>query len=759
MTLELYHDEVKVKHLLKADSFGQMTTVYNRENNDRAIKLVEDIDDFFGHVYENASGGLFINGLYRDLTIDKWLQENNYFSDSLNCYLFFVEGYAGCGKSTLVQYILYKVLNNQNYEYSYYNYDIGSYPENDLENQNTDFIKYSILHKLKNQIVDYIDLQKSKQIFKIFFELMRDEELLKNLDSSLSIKMNFGATASFTCAVSSALECNNDKKEKIISDLTIIIEEQLKSLNTYQLLCVDYLWRLSQYFTDEKSYNKYMYVCYDNLDSIMNYDLLCTFKEQLISFRNNLNVYISKLNSKIKHIPKFQKKVRNRIKPFVIFSTYRKITAVRSNNKNREMLDDIVANNAYIKLIDVSRQYNFTRIAEKRITHFSAKLITINICGSKAKTLISQMKIVNDLKKMTFVKTIYSGLWNNNLRSCSNVLSDLIEYYGVEINKCRNLCKENFDGHIQDKYCYYGASSLFLYAICKLLKKIEIFDSNHLDLINTKENAQKRKTSLSRLIITYLHTENRSVPITEIFDTFDKVFEPKYICKIIGQLMTRVEGEIWRRPIYYSKYALNNEIDIENKLFYQYEKYYHNEEYKFTEFRICDCGETYINAIVPHFEFYSVRVNEEHQDLYCIEDFEELQIVLGDVYEKLEICCKKQLEFYKEYIEKYNKTKNEYLNLPFHPRTRYNNPQLHIERVIFSHIAYFNNYRLYLISKGRHYKYDKFNDILIEYIEVYLNLYDEYVSIISCNRKKIAFKMREKIKRAKTGNKYISIEA
>ena len=87
---------------------------------------------------------------------------------------------------------------------------------------------------------------------------------------------------------------------------------------------------------------------------------------------------------------------------------------------------------------------------------------------------------------MTFVKNTYSGLWNNNFRSCSNVLSDIIVCYNSEIRKCIELSKQNVDG--KDIYSYYGASSLFLYTICKLLKKIGIFDSHHLDLINIKED-------------------------------------------------------------------------------------------------------------------------------------------------------------------------------------------------------------------------------------------------------------------------------
>lgn len=342
-------------------------------------------------------------------------------------------------------------------------------------------------------------------------------------------------------------------------------------------------------------------------------------------------------------------------------------------------------------------------------------------------------------------------------------LVDSIESAGAEfVGNTRNgitLHDEKFDGCNRDKYCYYGASSLFLHAICKMLKRMCIFDSNHLDLINIKEDALSRNTSLSRLIITYLYTRNESVPITELFEAFDKVFEAEYICKILGQLIKRVKGEIWRRPIYYSRNALDNENDIQNVLYKQYKKYKNNEQCKYTEFRICDCGETYINEIVPQFEFYSVRIDEQHPNLYSINKVEDLEEVLQSVFEKIQVCCEKQIEFARKYMEEYNLDRANYLTQYFHPRTHLENPQLHIERVIFSHIEYFNKYRMYLNSKNKPEKYDKFNDVLLKYIGNYLEVYNDYILKICSDRKGVAKKMQDKLKLADEGEKYISIEA
>lgn len=758
MNIELYDKELQVRHFLKADSFGQIITVNSSECPNKTINLVEDTDDFFDHIYEPASGSLTIDGILRNTTIDQWLESNNKFAESLNCMLIFIEGYAGCGKSTLVQNLLYSLLENQNYDYSYYNYDIGVYPEDceEAKEIDLDFIKHSILQGLKKQIIRVLNTSNGLRIFNYFKLLMCDEDAIKKLDASLRISIDFGTTKGLNSAVESLMRCKSTDKDEKIKDLKDLVDEQCKMFSVYQMLCIDYLWRLSQYLSNENAYKRHMFVCYDNLDNITNFDTLCNFKDQLIVFRSNLSSYISTINNDIKTEPAKYGHTTSKIRPFIIFSTYRKITAIRSNIRNTEMIEDTIKDKKYIKFIDVSKQYNFTKVAERRINHFSSKILTTNICGCKSSELIDKMSIITHLKEMTFVKTTYSGLWNNNIRACSNVLSDLIESNNNEMRMCIDLFDDNYDGHMKDKYCYYGASSLFLYSICKKLKSLGVFDENNLDLVNCINDTEKNKTSLSRLIITYLFNKNNSISITELFDVFDKMFEPQYICKILGQMMTRVEGEIWRRPIYYSKNALKNESDIANALFEQYRKHQNHEPYSYVEFRLCDCGSTYINSIVPQFEFYSVRIDANNQDLYCLNDETDLRKTIDSVYQKIKTCCINQLQFAEQYIEKYNLDKDGYIGLDFHPRTRSGNPQLHIERVIFSHIAYFNNYRMYLL-KSKADVFKKFNDTLIEYISNYLDLYNNYVSKLSDDRKSVAEIMKEKVEKTKTEGT-ISIE-
>ena len=105
------------------------------------------------------------------------------------------------------------------------------------------------------------------------------------------------------------------------------------------------------------------------------------------------------------------------------------------------------------------------------------------------------------------------------------------------------------------------------------------------------------------------------------------------------------------------------------------------------------------------------------------------------------------------------------MQLDFHPKTNKKNSQLHIERIIFSHISYLNYYRLHLINgdskEEKTEKTNKFNDIVLLYISQYLDLYFNHISNFSSERKQIAEKMKGKVDKAIKGEgtiRYISID-
>ena len=109
----------------------------------------------------------------------------------------------------------------------------------------------------------------------------------------------------------------------------------------------------------------------------------------------------------------------------------------------------------------------------------------------------------------------------------------------------------------------------------------------------------------------------------------------------------------------------------------------------------------------------------------CIlSDFKKIEQIVKDVYESVCVCCQDMLIFSDKYMEKKNILKyDEYIRLPIHPRTRGGKPQLHTERVIFSHVSYLNHCRLYHINLATSLSAKKdINEMFTTYILKYLML-------------------------------------
>lgn len=742
---------VDISHLLKVDSFAQQYTV-KKSYDTVGRKLVESNEDFFTFIYVKPNSSIKVNGVvYQKKYISQWFNQSVLGND--NCLLLIIEGYAGCGKSTWVQSILYNLFGNDSYEYSYYNYNVGTHPG---DKKQIDPIRESLVNDIIMQMIRVLSTDDGEKSFKAF-EKLTSSEYMYQLDNNTIIWNCFSGADNIRESAEYIYNSrNHQRNDSFELKFQECAAEQLNSNNfdTYRLLCVDYLWRLAQFIANPDKYRNNFYVCYDNLDAIYDNELLCLFRDNLLHFRYNLNEFIASIND--------AQIIDVEIPHFVIFTTYRKITEVRSDRYNTETIQDIYLNPNYVMNVEVSSIYNYKEIVKKRLQHFQKKVSSDCMFGNNRKKLEKQIKELSELLKLNLINK-YSNMWNYNYRSCGNVLGIMMNHYDDEIKVCKKLVNQKRDGYNEKRSCYIGASSVFLHIMCNILGQKGIWGPEYLDLTNHNYDNNLNKTSLSRLILNYLSNNTlEATSVADIFKTFDKVFDYQYICKIMGQMLKRVSEELWRRPIYYYKNAFVNENDVTHSFLEQYKKYI-NHEINLVEFSICESGKIFIEKIAPHFEFYSTRLLPLCKSLYCISEGEDLKKVLESVYNQIKTCCNKQDEFRKEYMRKYNMSNKEYLNQKFHSRTNAGNLQLHIERVIFSHIGYLNDYRMYLINIKPYDTniIDEFNDLLLRYISDYLELYETKIVFISPSRKDVANRMRGKLDvatRKENPDKYISID-
>lgn len=732
----------KLSSYLKIDCFGERQTI--RYPGQRIDYDIIHRSDFFTHLYTHVRNGKITGrtgeqDYYSEYDYEQWIKA---LKESLRSVIVFVEGYAGCGKSVFVQKILSEIFPNLDYDRNYYNYDIGF----TFENNNQSRIKDAILECYIDQ---YVRFYREGQA--VIVEKMEDllkQEAIDQLDNARSIFYEFTATKAY-------LDAKKMLEEGDIPNFRKIIHDQLSRLTTEQIIYIDCILRLAKYVSDITEPETQI-ICYDNLDAIENNDELCDFDNVLQTVKENMDSFLSKSN--INYIERGQPH-------FVFIATYRKITAVRVGLfEGSERYGDNRNQQENIFYIDGSHLFEYKQMVKNRYYYFREFVRTRHL-EAELIDIVKKMEEVVELFRTSFVNSRYAGLWNNNYRTCSDIMERIVSDYEVEAKQCIKLTKSRYDDYDEHINVAIGASAVFLSIICRVQRDCNYWGNKHLDIIDlngpvpTRKELEQNKrnvrklTTLSRLILTYVQNvysvEERSVSTNELFGVFTPAFSVQDIACTLANMLKHDKAGIWRRPIVYTKNAIPNNADIYEELKRQGDNR-ENSDYLFSEITTCDCGDSFITRVSCDYEFYSARLGNS-RSLYLAETVDEIKKVLDGVLEAVDCCCQKMILF-RNYYTQNARMVGKYNDQLFHPRTFNKKPQLHTERVIFSHIEYLDNYRLYIQNCKDFNNEDKetIKGYLVETIGEYLKLYQEKIIKLDKRRASVATDLADALEKAKT---------
>lgn len=726
----------------------------NEDNAYKAYDLIPNRETFF------STNGLFANiekrGLIEQIDENqKSVLDINNLYERLNnpktSHVVLIEGFAGCGKSTLIQYILSNQLNTYNYDYNLFNYDLEAKYNIISRDENGRLLKRSSIYSAikKSFFEQFVKFaHKNTAVIDDYFSLLK---YCKEYQPFNELFYRFAVTDTFKYILNLIQEDSKEHEYTIFDNLT---KQSDQLLDRECILALDYLFRLSLY--KNRIINK-LYICYDNLDAIEDAEDLINFDNTLVSFRKHIDEFIGLQCEKdfFNNLP---------TPHFIIIATYRKITANMAGISERftevESDDDFFDFNTDTVIhIDATSAFSYKNIVSKRNKYFSERLK--NILGmSKEKqsnlvdTFNSWEMLNNDLSIM---KNHYSSLWNKNYRTCSLIAEKLYSnnYYNFKdcvkfIENKQNISdgfdsETDFVGH-NILFTYYGGSSILLNNVCKVFNDNKIW-SSFLDLAELKTNSKLYKNvSLSRLILTYMHNSKSDVSLEELYYFFckDDMFSYGELCHILSKMLERNKSGVWRRPIYYANGFILSEKakDIERALAKECEHISKagkaSEQYSFI---LCDSGRAYVERLTQEFEFFSNRICNSNNCLYLYNSIDEIDRIINDVYNAVSCCCDNLNELRIKYLDINSITNEQYLTLRIHPTTYFKNShQLHEERIIFSHIAYLNRVRLYFIDELVSPSLEeriKYNRAFVKHIKNYLNLFKEKILPITTQREKV----------------------
>lgn len=711
-----------------------------------------------------------------DNECDNWIVSQLLNPNSSKLYV--VEGYAGCGKTTFVNYLVrskhrWEILDN---------IDIGASWSPAME----PFLFFDCIKEVLHKQLEELYKKENDVVEKVW-------DAFKTLGEDNFIPI-FHLKAREVVAHFMEI-IRNSPKEKVANNLCFYLMEDYENPDTTNrsqwqsigqtdlLVSVIILLKCAESLIEgnDLTLKKAYALIFDNTDIITN---------PAISAEN-----VFMLWQVIDHYNRFKEKYcnsqsKNKLPELVIFITVRKVlhSHITSHLVSLEM--NHANNPSCATVCDMSDLYSSKDIVAHRIDYWLDRVADEKV-----------IKKFNHIKKILSIQSCeYSDIYsedseympksqidldafvNHNYRAFSNALSAMLDEPCLS-----NLLMQDYDTGASS----WQKVSTLIFSISSLYKGIGVWGTMGFGCRDI--SSIDYPTTLTRLILNYVnfaqrgqslqqYTTMRSDRITnshislrEILnslarinffstrsslsiDDMKDIYETStnetvdLICDRLATMCARTfsanfeesgydseEDELWRRPIYFiSGVVLKHTAATFEELKGCFKKSIEEHSDDTILFSITDEGYILINDIVASFEFYSARFCDRKfkKPLHQCSSVDELDQLITPVYELIEKCCERNLFLKDKYLDMYSISLEGYLKQPFHPRTKEHfkntnasgrllvpssfRPQLHIVRVIYAHIGYFNSIKAYLANSGGK---RKMCECLTEWIEDYLKLY------------------------------------
>ena len=634
--------------------------------------------------------------------------------------LIHIKGYGGCGKTTFVHFFLRELKRQYHYHTDFLDYEKAKNAEAPLIRKITDY---------------FLDMKRDvEETYTFLYEVSRKKIL--NMDQFED-----------TCPMIKQLSDNirnlwKDKKAAYYESRTELerclsaIKQSYDEPNQFMLFLL-VVWLLLRVHDDlcakRNTYHPVITVI-DNVDSMEPLSEEMRVIPALRKFTDCCSVFfVDNIGNENRYGGNIIGKVFEKSK-FVYILTTRLVTArrysvlgsYRGNENQHEWADFEIPEN----------YYDHEEIVRKRVEFFK-KLEEMNPNSQKIKSLEDVMTIASVVYRVP----IFKKLFNGNIRYCFSMICYIAAHTDMLrlIQKCNNLEKREYARESGE-----GINGIVLNIILKRFKSTGIYDTK----LHLTECCPDGKVSCSRLILTILREKDDSCSMYDLFEYLYPIFPLDDICKCVFDLSE--EGrEVWRRLLTFDK-IFPSTVD---NLIRQAEHFSRGEDERsqYSNIVMTTAGKTYIEQIVPHFEFMLSRhskditsmINVRNQPLFADDSLEMTRIdgeriyrfdkTIKTVFDDVKDCCHNAYVFGTKLVEEKKIVSfSEYLTTPYNYRAvdRAEVPgarQSYESRLIFRHISYIERYRMYLLKKNA--LKDKLvlvdvNKRLIGWISAYLGLYD-----------------------------------
>lgn len=692
-------NDINTEFLLKATPFTKDTRI------NFSFKLTEEC--FFENFYADSN-----------LKIEKMNNENIYFNQQVlnhlkcvkNSYskvdLIHISGYGGCGKTTYVRHIIWELKQSFDIEQIIY----------DFEGE--------------KHIIDAIEIELAKKLFKYYqnncnFQSLYEFVMFLDIRRFSECKTEIYSVFKELSELSSA-----DKKKishKYFSDLfRKILNKPNNNGYLYFLLTFDFLLELTLRIIG--NIKTPLVILFDNVDSISDLSEEKSLLLVMKNFINDCNYFFC--NNLLNESNFNSVYIKDLIIDYkVIFFLTTRIVTIK---KYLELEPDLERIYGWVSLEMPENFYDHKEIISKKINFY---LKTENKDSDKIKELC----FYGNMFDIIYKNYIYKQIFNGNIRFCIDSLCKIIDLYKKTM-VMNDLQRIHFISIVNNDRLntHAGINGIIISIIMNYFKRNDIYE-NKLHLSECLPNGE---ISLSRILLTVLKEKGGSCSFYDILSILSPYFNVEDICKNIYDL-SESDRDVWRRLVTFSEVYPKTFSDF----LLQGQKFENgvNDITEYSMINLCKAGITYMDNIVPHFEFMLSRhrnkykiEDKNYQPLFSSSSFDRIdsskyryrfERKINYVYSDVKDCCSNSIAFAKKVMLKTDYDEKKYVNnsyFTYHTTNADGSSgykQSYESRLIFSHIGYVERFRRYAMQNNFNGNKEEINKILIECIKKYINLY------------------------------------
>lgn len=375
---------------------------------------------------------------------------------------------------------------------------------------------------------------------------------------------------------------------------------------------------------------------------------------------------------------------------------------------------------------DVSHHYSKKEIGLRRIDLFSKFVRSSSISYSTKKDLLEKSELLASILKDHYVTDTIFDIFNNDYRICLMTMIKIVSSNAFSIDEYTSIYKSGFP-HGSRGVIYRLLFNIFNKS--GYFKRIKILDFN---------NRGIKSSSPSRLILTYIANstdsrlthDSRVVTFEDLLDDIDGKIPAQDVIRCLWEMYNLVTAEDWCNLISFAESDDASETGLHKELrYYDALKNNQSEESKlnFTTFRITSSGLVFLTYVCIHFEYFACRIfDAKYPPLFLPNALEKtndqynFKVTINAVLSEVKTCAQKLRNTYESDG-----------NLCDHPDSLFlfrrpgKSSQYHVERLIFSHVQYLDEFRRFVLKTKHGSIREEVSDYILETIQEYLSIFEE----------------------------------